>query len=168
RILAIELRASRMGYALFEGPRRLLDWGTTAIRPEGNAKTATTHKPISELLKALSPSAVVVKKIRRWRHDKRARTQAVLRQIQLEAAAHSIAVIYIGQKDIDNIFRMYRVHTKYEIAYVLVLAFPELLPKLPPKRKIGTSEPQAMIVFDAVATGFAYLQPTAIEAPPPE
>ena len=27
RILAIEARRSRFGYALFEGPKRLLDWG---------------------------------------------------------------------------------------------------------------------------------------------
>ena len=36
--------------------------------------------------------------------------------------------------------------------------FPELLWKLPPKRKIWESEHPIMTMFDAIAMGFAYWQ----------
>jgi hypothetical protein len=46
--------------------------------------------------------------------------------------------------------------------------FPELLWRLPPKRKNYQSEHPSMTVFDAVALGFTYLQSNGAELPPPE
>jgi len=46
--------------------------------------------------------------------------------------------------------------TKYGIATALVRAFPELLVRLPPKRKPWQTEDSRMSIFDAVALGLTY------------
>jgi glutamate-1-semialdehyde aminotransferase len=68
----------------------------------------------------------------------------------------------IGRDEIDSAFRIFKARTKDEIACVLVEIFPEMLTRLPPKRKKWQTEPHRMIIFDAIATGFAYWQ-----RPPP-
>jgi len=50
RILAIDLRSRSFGFAVFEGPTRLLDWGVKSFRQGVNEPTI----PASEKLAALN------------------------------------------------------------------------------------------------------------------
>ena len=54
--------------------------------------------------------------------------------------------------DIRQAFTEVGAATKREIATVLASLFPELRPRVPPRRKPWTSETEFMAVFDAVAT----------------
>lgn len=47
--------------------------------------------------------------------------------------------------------------TKEPIAATIAQTFPELQWKVPPKRKAWISEGHNMVIFDAAATGLAYL-----------
>ena len=74
----------------------------------------------------------------------------------------------VSREAIQNTFRGVHANTKDEIAELLTQIFPELLTRLPPKRKAWQTEPQAMVVFDAVATGFAYWQQGGTDDQAPE
>lgn len=170
RILAFDARRSRFGYALFEGPKRLLDWGASAIAPGSTDRTAitTASKRIASLLEFGLPAAVVVKCPHRNSQKSATSMSPIVKAILREAAARRIPVSLMGREEIQQAFRMFRGSTKDEIASILVQIFPELLVRLPPKRKVWQSERHAMIVFDAIATGFAYWQREGTQLPPPE
>jgi len=170
RILAFDARRSRFGYALFEGSKRLLDWGASAIAPGSADRTAITmaSKRIASLLKFGLPAAVVVKCPRRNNQKPATSMSPIVKAILREAAARRIPVSLMSREEIQQAFRIFRGSTKDEIASILVQIFPELLVRLPPKRKVWQSEHHAMIVFDAIATGFAYWQRKGTQLPPPE
>ena len=65
RILAIDLRPRRFGYAVFEGRRMLLDWGICEYLSRGDDRGEIAGRRLAALLKICSPSAVVVKS-ERW------------------------------------------------------------------------------------------------------
>jgi hypothetical protein len=69
---------------------------------------------------------------------------------------------------VENAFGIFRARTKQETAEALAAIFPELLWKLPPRRKSWQPEPHIPIVFDAVAAGFAYWQKYGSAVPPPQ
>src|SRR5580704_19202095 len=64
RILAIDLRTQQFGYAVFEGPKRLIDWGRRTY-PGGDAAPDVAAGRVADLLRLFRPSAVVIQKERR-------------------------------------------------------------------------------------------------------
>jgi hypothetical protein len=158
RILAVEARYSRFGYALFEGPARLLDWGASTVTPRlaHRAAVETAHKRIASVLRLSCPAAIVVKRPRRTRTGNAANPGPVLKAIIRSATTLQIPVHCLRREDVQEALHSLLGRTKDEVAAALVDIFPELLARLPPQRKAWQSERHAMIVFDAIATGFAY------------
>jgi hypothetical protein len=70
--------------------------------------------------------------------------------------------------EVGEVFRLVHAESKHEIASMLTQMFPELLWKLPPKRRVWESEHPIMTMFDAVAFGFAYWQRDDTCDPPPD
>ena len=168
RILAIDLRLRRFGYAVFEGPNRLLDWGVYFFPPAREGGSIVASKRVADLLRLFTPSVVVVKKADRGSGSRGAGIASILKAIRRESSIRSIPVCLIGHKDVRQAFRIFRSNNKYENAVALTQLFPDLLWKLPPKRKFYDGEHPRMIVFDAVAVGFTYWQLNGIQIPPPE
>lgn len=169
-ILAIEARRSRFGYALFEGPERLLDWGGSTVPAEltGKAATEAARKRITSALRRCHPVVAVVRRPRMMRNEKGAPPGPIWRTIVTEATALSIPVFCVSGSDVRDAFRILQGGTKEQIAELLVGVFPELLTRLPPKRKKWQPEYRGMIVFDAVAVGFAYWHRNGMQVPPAE
>jgi hypothetical protein len=169
-ILAIEARRSRFGYALFEGPKRLLDWGGSAIPSEltGKAATEAARKRITSAFRRCHPVAAVVRRPRKMRNEKGVTLGPIWRTIVTEATALSIPVYSVSRGDVHDAFGIIQGNTKEQIAEFLVGIFPELLTRLPPKRKKWQPEFRGMIIFDAVAVGLAYWRRHGTQFPPPE
>lgn len=169
-VLAIEARRSRFGYALFEGPKRLLDWGGSAVPAEltGKAATEAARKRITSALRRCHPVVAVVRRPRKMRNEKGVAPGPIWRTIVTEATALSIPVYCVSNREVRDAFRLLQGGTKEQIAELLVGIFPELLTRLPPKRKKWQPEYRGMIVFDAVAVGFAYWHRNGMQFPPPE
>lgn len=169
-ILAIEARRSRFGYALFEGPKRLLDWGGSAVPAElaGKAAAEAARKRITLALRRCHPVAAVIRRPRKMRNERGVTLGPIWRTIVSEATALSIPVYCISSREVRDAFRLLKGGTKEQIAELLVGIFPELLARLPPKRKKWQPEYRGMIVFDAVAAGFAYWHLKGMQFPPPE
>lgn len=149
RILALEIRRSCIGYAVFEGPKQLLDWGTTSTSPQLNANERAIRKFLL-ILKLLSPAMVVVRSPRSRVHG------AILKGIRTEAIRRFVPIGSVGQEQFRQAFGTFRIGNKDGRAEMLAQVYPELLFKLPLKRRAWTSEPHVMLIFDAVATGFAF------------
>lgn len=163
RILAIDLRPQQFGYAVFEGPKRLLDWGVAYYRPGGKEGAVVAGRRVAEMVRMFLPSVIVVKKVRQKIARDSYGAQPILRVIRRKAAADSISLRLISRRDVREAFGIFRGNTKYEIACNLTVIFPELLWKLPPKRKLYESEHPSMTTFDAIALGFTYWEHNGTE-----
>ncbi len=155
RVLAIDLRLPRSGFAIYEGPSRLLDYGTTVIPFERADSSASRF---SDLLKISLPSVIVVKR-ERWEdmiaHPQAKRLAAALTE---ECDARQIEIRLLEQNSIRSTFHNLDCETKTEISAALSRFFPNLVWQLPPQRRIWDSEHPRQSVFDAIALGFAYWQ----------
>ena len=168
RILTIDLRAQRFGYAVFEGPKQLLDWGARFYPPGGKSGAVVAGNRIAALIKAFPPTVIVVRKVRHKMMRNSAGVQPILKAIRREASTHSIPVHFVARSEVREAFRILRAKSTYEIAGILTAIFPELLWRLPHKRKTYESEHPVMSIFDAIALGFTYWQLNGAWMPPPE
>ena len=168
RLIAVELRSQQFGYAVFDGPKQLLDYGGGQLRPGGQAGSVIAARRIRKLIRLFTPSAIVVKRpdphVENGYPGIRLMTDAILH----EASSHLIPHRLIGRAEVQRAFRIFRARNKYEIGMVLAWIFPELLSRLPGKRKLGDPEHPRMVVFDAIALGFAYWQQSGTQIPLPD
>jgi len=159
RLLAVEVRPQRIGFAVFEGPDRLLDWGVRDAS-ENVRPPELIGKKIGILMDLYLPSATVVRQ-RRVRSARLCRRiETATRVIRREARQRAIKFHTLASQVVQRSFA--NSATKHEIASRLVERFPELSWKLPTKRKVWKSEDYGMVIFDAAAAGLAFFgQPPA-------
>jgi len=167
RILAIALRSRRFCFAVFEGPNSLLDWGMVFYPLNDGAQCATASKRVASLLRLYIPSVVIVGRARVLHVQNCSGVRPILRAIRRAASSRLIPVHLMKKAGVRKAFRLAHVKTKHEVASFVAQMFPELLWKLPPKRRIWESEHPIMAMFDAVALGFAYWQRDGARDPTP-
>ncbi len=154
RVLAVDPGTRGFGYALFEGPGRLVDWGTKDIRKD---KEQVALVKIEELLRRFEPDVLVVEDCAHVssRRNRKftlliGRILATARALGIECRALPLALVY-------QHFAKCGARNKQEIASALAQRFAALALRLPPKRKPWQSEDSRMSIFDAVALGYTYL-----------
>lgn len=151
RILAVAIRSGRFGYAVFETPARLLDFGVSRF----NSRPAARNR-IRTLIRNFRPSIVAVDSggkgatQRRWR-------RLISHMIRRQSRGASASVAVISARELRAFFRQYGKTNKYDFATAAAAWFPELTWKLPPKRMFYKPEPWVMTSVDAVLLGAAYL-----------
>jgi hypothetical protein len=151
RILAIDLRSRSFGFAVFEGPTRLIDWGARSFRQGINAVKVPASLKFAGLMDEFYPSAIVVRK-----GSVESRKKAGMRQaLVIQAEKHRIPVRLLSRRVVKKAF-VGSNRNKYTIAAAIVKQLPELAPRLPSLRKIWKSEDYRMSIFDAAALGVAY------------
>ena len=152
QVLALDIRSRSFGFAVFEGPNHLLDWGVRSFRSGVNAVKLPPSKKLLALLDEFAPSAVVIGKPEPGRNRKRA---PLLATIQRVAKYRRIPVRLVSRQAIERAFAG-AARNKYQIACTVAQRLPELATRLPPKRKIWQSEDYRTSIFDAAALGVAY------------
>ena len=168
RLIAIDLRSQQFGYAVFEGPKHLMDYGGGQLRPGGQAGSVLAVRRIGQLIKQFNPSALATKLPDQHVISRRPGIRTIANAIRRETSMHLIPFSLIGRGDIQEAFGIFKTGNKHEIGLVLAEIFPELLWKLPAKRKLGDPEHPRMVVFDAISVGFTYWQQNGTQIPPPE
>lgn len=151
RIMALDIRRRRVGYAIFEAPLRFLDWGVISFR----ACPPDTGR-IRSMVQLLRPSVVLLCRISAKGRRNNFQTKALLRAVRAEVRRSSVPVAYAGERSARIFFREYGAHHKQAVAVLLAKAFPELAGKLPPPRKAWQAEARRMSMFDAAALALAY------------
>src|ERR1700722_18260939 len=92
RILAVEIRAGRIGYALFETPFRLLDFGATWFE-----SSATARLRLKRLLRACRPSMLVLRRRSKAALRRNLSFASVTKLARGEASRSSVAVTQINE-----------------------------------------------------------------------
>ena len=148
RLLALEIRPQKAGFAVFEGAS-LLDWGV-----RGYGQTPAIRR-IETLLSLYAPSVIVIRRRPYLKHgDNGAR---VVQSIKRGAQRKSISVPSLDAHHIRAFFKQRGCESKHAAATLLAEWFPELAWKVPPERKPWQSEPHNTLLFDAVAIGVTFL-----------
>jgi RNase H-fold protein (predicted Holliday junction resolvase) len=154
RILAVDPSRRGFGYALFEGRRRLVEWGTTDIRAD---KDRVALQRIEELIRRYQPMTLVVEDCGHMRSRRNPRVRQLTEQMLALARSSGIEGCALPLPVMYQEFSKKGARTKYDIALTLTRQFPVLTLRLPPKRRAWQSEDSRMSIFDAAALGYTYL-----------
>jgi len=149
RLLVLEIRPRKAGFAVFEGST-LLDWGVTSY----DSATPAIRR-IGSLLDLHVPSVIVIRKRPRLKH--RLTGASIVQSIKRAAQRRSIRVRSLDAHGIRAFFKQRGCRSKDNTATLLAEWFPELAWRVPPKRKSWQSEPHNALLFDAVATAVAFI-----------
>jgi hypothetical protein len=156
RYLVLEFRSKKVGFVVFEGPARLLDWGVRSYPSRRARRRMTLDKKICFLLDLYAPSVVVIPRKDNSSRKTRKTILSALQGVRTQARRQSITLQSLDKREVLRFFAEHGCATKHQIAAFVAKLFEELSWKLPPKRKAWQSEAQIMLVFDAAATGIAY------------
>lgn len=151
RIIAIDLRSSRFGFAVFEGRNRLLDWGIKNFRQGVNAVRIPADIKLGGLMDEFLPNAVVLMERETETMCRARMREGLLRQ----AKKRSIDVHFLSPREVKSAF-VGSNRNKYAVAAAVIERFPELASRRPGERKIWKPEDYVMKIFDATALGITY------------
>jgi hypothetical protein len=149
KVFALDLHPLSFGYAMFEGPDELVDWGIKSFRHGANAVKVPLNVKLALLLDQHEPDVVVIKTPRTAALKRATRTIAAM------ARYRRISVRLISRTSVRKAFPNNN-HNKYQIATVIAARYPELSPRLGLRRKFWQAEKYSMSVFDAAALGITY------------
>lgn len=157
QILALEVRPRFSGFAVFQPPSNLLDYGMRKHRATRDDLPRVVAKKVAALLDLYRPSVIVART--RWIRpgEARSRVGVIFRVVRREAKRRSIAVQAIPTHAVLEFFVARQCRSKHQRTMLIVQWFPELSWKLPRKRRSWNSENHRMVVFDATATALAFM-----------
>lgn len=151
RILAVDLRSRRLGFAAFETTKRLLDFGSSKFDSCRKAQSR-----MHALLKSFRPSVLVLER-KPCRGVNKRRMGLLMRAIRKEARLQSVPIVRLSGNFVQEFRSGHSVSNKYEFAALAATWFPQLAPKVPATHKWYDPEPWVMAWFDALALGIAYI-----------
>ena len=153
RILAVEVRAARLGYAVLETPRELRDFGALLFSSPRRAR-----QRVARLISLYRPAVLVLPGMgARYPRDMQIRKR-IIRVARDEARKMKIPVVRVHERGFKSFFGQYSCRDKYDVAAVLAQWFPELTWRVPPKLDFYDPEPRQMLYFDSIALVAAYLE----------
>jgi hypothetical protein len=157
RLLALEVRSRKMGFVVFEGPTRLLDFGIRGFSQPTQRLHEVVAKRIKPLLFRYSPSAIVMRRDNHYALQHPARLRIATDAIRKEGNRCGIEFRLLKTKSRNNFFVQVGCDAKHQVAQLIAKQFNELSPMLQPQRRPWHSESYHTVIFDAVATGLCAL-----------
>jgi hypothetical protein len=156
RIVAIAIRSQRLGFAVLEGSLGLVDWRTVHYRSNSIPHIKAAMEKLKSLLVLSPPSVIVIESSRLANALNASNVCSICRFLKQEAELRLVPMLFMKREDVRKTFRDFHAKSKDAIAATIAQMFPELLSKLPPKRKIWHGEHPTMTMFDAVALAVAF------------
>ena len=150
RLLAIDLSSRGFAYAVFDGPRKLVDWGIRRVAGDKNAECVDR---IRNLMHWYGPEVLVLENTHTVESRRHPRIRALSNDVARLAERLGIDVIRISWALVRQACGGSASATKEQIAVLVGEMFPEIKRQAPPKRKAWMSEDERMNLFDAVALG---------------
>lgn len=153
RVLAMDPSTRGFGFAVLEGPARLIDWGVKEARDNKHEKCL---RLIEELIERYGPDVIVVEDYSAKGSRRCLRVQKLIKAILELALAKGISSRSFSHSKVRKAFYSFEAFTKHQIAITITQLFPELELRLPPFRKPWMSEDYRMSIFDAVALALTF------------
>src|SRR2546425_7905384 len=153
RVLAIDPSTKGIGFAVLEGPERLIDWGIKQAEGDtDDAKNAECAKIVAELIDRSRPRILTLEDAAADDSRRCERVRNLLAAIRQLAREKRVKVLDFTPERVRSAFTP----TKDVIAAAIAGRFPELQPRLPRPRTLTMSEQYEMPVFDAMAFAVAF------------
>ncbi|MEM7296666.1 MAG: hypothetical protein AAF391_00190 [Bacteroidota bacterium] len=152
-VVALDPTSHGYGFVFFDGISKLIDWGHTQIRPNRRKKTLES---IASLLGRYNPDVVVIEDWHSPHSRRRGRVKELLRDVADFVSEAKKEIECYSPMEVASSFAPYGQITKYDIAELIAEAYPELISRLPPRRKIWMSEDERTSIFDAAALALTY------------
>jgi RNase H-fold protein (predicted Holliday junction resolvase) len=149
RVLAIDPSTRGLGFAVLEGPHRLLDWGVKQATDDKNAESV---RIVKELIEQYRPHVLVLENVQGNNSRRRSRVRELLQLIREAARRQGVKVMDETPDRVRTAFTP----KKDTIAAALAGRFPELASRLPKPRTLTMPEHSAMPVFDATAFAMTF------------
>ena len=153
RVLAIDPSTRGFGFAVLEGPHRLIDWGVKETKVD---KKRRSLKLIDDLIEQYQPRVIVVEDYAGKGSRRCPRIQGLINDISRLASKKKIRVRRFSRAKVKRVFSESGASNKYEIAMAITNCFTELAPRLPRFRKPWMSEDYRMSIFDAVGLSLTF------------
>ena len=154
RILAIAPLSRGLGYAVMEGPDKLVACGNKAILRDKNAGSLAWA---NRFIKFYQPEVLVLPDVNATDTRRAPRIKTLHRKIVVWAGKQQLKVRLITVTQVQGKLLDDAKGTKFGVARILAEKFPaELGKRLPPKRQPWMSEDPRMDIFDAVGLAVAY------------
>jgi len=148
RILAIAPLSRGLGYAVMEGPDKLVVCGNKAILRDKNAGSLVW---VEKFIKFYQPEVLVMPNVNATDTRRAPRIKNLHRSIITLAKKHQFKVRLISVTQVRSHLLGAAKGTKQAVAKTLAVKFPvELGTRLPPNRRPWMSEDPRMDIFDAV------------------
>jgi hypothetical protein len=157
RLLALEVRSRKIGFAVFEGPGRLLDWGVRSCSHPTRELPEVVAKRVRPLLVRYEPIALAVRNENQYSSQTAVRLRASITSIRKEATQCGVEFQLLKTRTRKHFLVQRGYCTKYQVAEMIGKSFEEFSWKVQPQRKAWHSESYHTIIFDAVATGLVVL-----------
>src|SRR5262249_9086600 len=136
RVLAIDPTSKGFGFAVLEGPRFLVEWGT---KDAGRADSALSLQHLVALLDHYRPEVIIVEDVAASSTRRCQRVRDLIGSVERTGPVRGIALARVSRDQVRQAFGGAGT-TKRQIASEVAGRFPELAPKLPPTRKAWMSE----------------------------
>jgi len=154
RILAIAPLSRGLGYAVMEGPEKLVASGNKAILRDKNAKAMAW---VNRFIQLYQPDVLVLPNVTAADTRRAARIKTLHRKIIAWAGKKQVKVRLVSVTQVRTRILGTTKATKFAVAQMLAEKFPvELGTRLPPKRRPWMSEDPRMDIFDAVGLAMAF------------
>ena len=154
RILAIAPLSRGLGYAVMEGPDKLVACGNKAILRDKNAKALAW---VNRFIQFYQPDVLVLPNVTAADTRRATRIKTLHRKIVAWAGKQPLKVRLVSVTQVRMQLVGESRATKFAVARTLAEKFPtELGTRLPPKRRPWMSEDPRMDIFDAVGLAVAF------------
>lgn len=153
RVLAVDVHANYIGFAVIEAPQHLIAWGLVQFTKHDRATPSRAGFETPRMIARFHPDAVVLTMPRNLKLA-RDRILRVREAFTAAAVRAKVPVFEIGRLEY---LASFKARTRYGAAVAMAERYPALAPRLHKPRKIWQSEGHYASVFDAVAAGTAFM-----------
>lgn len=146
------------GYAFvhFKGRGQVVDWGCRIVRAAPDRRNATLMASIQALVDAAPPDVVVIDDHTEPGARRSARVRRLHRSIVHMAKSRGIDLGTVRRDEVRAAFSNVGAVSRHEIAQAVAREFQEFGHRLPRKRPVWGTEPEALKVFMAAALAVTY------------
>lgn len=141
------------GYAVLDGGDALVLWGCTHAKGDKNSQAI---KKAEKMIQLYAPDVVVLEDSSAKGSQRRDRIRMLTKDLATVARKLGVKVVLLPRTAVRKSFFGEAKGTKHAVAKIVAERFPEELEhRLPPERKLWTSEAKRMALFEAVALALA-------------
>ena len=150
RIFSIYANTMGFGFVVLSDRGEILDYGVVSVRPVCND---VCLKRIKEIISYFQPEILIVEDYERSR--KSVRVKNLIKKI-CEYKQEGLKIFKYSRAQIRNTFDVFGARNKYEISKKISEIYPQLINKLPEKRRTWEPENYYQGIFDALSLIFTH------------